>query len=150
MIVTIEKEPSEYFQRLHFWNQWVPLIKMHFRVRYSLDFDLKSRSGQGCDLVPCRHLRHSSEPILSELPRTRYRTEITCLVCTWHTVNLAQQLGSWLHTLSLFISCKTRALQSSWLVVCKTDNKTYFLYLRQVSINGLRPPASGLHPQTGV
>ena len=42
------KEPSEYFQRLHFWNQFVPLIKMHYRVRYSLDFDLKSRSGQGC------------------------------------------------------------------------------------------------------
>ena len=46
MIVTIEKEPSEYFQRLHFWNQWVPLIKMHCRVRYLLDFDLKICSGQ--------------------------------------------------------------------------------------------------------
>ena len=34
MIVTIEKEPSEYFQRLHFWNQ--------------LDFDFKIRSGQVC------------------------------------------------------------------------------------------------------
>ena len=42
------KEPSEYFQRLHFWNQFVPLIKMHYRVGYSLDFDLKIRSGQGC------------------------------------------------------------------------------------------------------
>ena len=41
------KEPSECFQKLHFWNQWVPLIKMHYRVRYSLDFDLKIRSGQG-------------------------------------------------------------------------------------------------------
>ena len=28
-------------------HQFVPLIKMHYRVRYSLDFDLKSRSGQG-------------------------------------------------------------------------------------------------------
>ena len=37
---------GEYFQRLHFWNQWVPLIKMHCRVRYLLDFDLKIRSGQ--------------------------------------------------------------------------------------------------------
>ena len=27
-----QKEPSEYFQPLHFWNQWVPLIKMHYRV----------------------------------------------------------------------------------------------------------------------
>ena len=41
------KELGEYFQRLHFWNQFVPLIKMHYRVRYSLDFDLKIRSGQG-------------------------------------------------------------------------------------------------------
>ena len=47
-----QKEPSECFQRFHFWNQFVPLIKMHYRVRYSLDFDLKSRSGQGC----IRHL----------------------------------------------------------------------------------------------
>ena len=42
------KEPSEYFQRLHFWNQFFPLIKMHYRVRYSLDFDPKIRSGQVC------------------------------------------------------------------------------------------------------
>ena len=42
------KELGEYFQRLHFWNQFVPLIKMHYRVRYSLDFDLKIRSGQVC------------------------------------------------------------------------------------------------------
>ena len=48
MLVTIEKELGEYFQRLHFWNQWVPLIKMHCRVHYSLDFDLKIRSGQVC------------------------------------------------------------------------------------------------------
>ena len=45
------KEPSEYFQQLHFWNQFVPLNKMHYRVRYSLDLDLKIRSGQGCDLL---------------------------------------------------------------------------------------------------
>ena len=43
------KEPSENFQRLHFWNQFVPLIKMQYRVRYSLDFDLKIRSGQVCN-----------------------------------------------------------------------------------------------------
>ena len=42
------KELGEYFQRLHFWNQWVPLIKTQCRVRYLLDFDLKLRSGQGC------------------------------------------------------------------------------------------------------
>ena len=42
MLVTIEKEPSEYFQQLHFQNQWVPLIKMHCRVRYLFDFDQKS------------------------------------------------------------------------------------------------------------
>ena len=48
MIVTVEKEPSEYFQQLHFWNQWVPLMKMQCRVRYLLDFDLKIRSGQVC------------------------------------------------------------------------------------------------------
>ena len=42
------KELGKYFQRLHFWNQWVPLIKMHYRVRYSLVFDLKIRSGQVC------------------------------------------------------------------------------------------------------
>ena len=47
MIVTIEKELGEYFQRLHFWNQWVPLIKTQCRVHYLLDFDLKLRSGQG-------------------------------------------------------------------------------------------------------
>ena len=43
------KEPSEYFQQLHFWNQFVPLIKMHYRVRYSFDFNLKIRSGQVWD-----------------------------------------------------------------------------------------------------
>ena len=41
MLVTIEKEVGEYFQRLYFWNQWVPLIKLHCRLRYLLDFDLK-------------------------------------------------------------------------------------------------------------
>ena len=41
-----QKEPSEYFQRLHFWNQWVPLIKTQYRVCYLLNFDLKLRSGQ--------------------------------------------------------------------------------------------------------
>ena len=51
MLVTIEKEPSEYFQRLHFWNQWVPLIKTQCRVRYLLDFDLKIRSGQVCNTM---------------------------------------------------------------------------------------------------
>ena len=38
MLVTIEKELGEYFQRLHFWNQWVPLIKMHRRMRCLFDF----------------------------------------------------------------------------------------------------------------
>ena len=46
MLVTIEKELVEYFQPLHFWNQWVPLIKMHCRVHYLFDFDLNIRSGQ--------------------------------------------------------------------------------------------------------
>ena len=41
-----QKEPSECFQKLHFWNQWVLLIKMHCRVHYLLDSDLKTRSGQ--------------------------------------------------------------------------------------------------------
>ena len=48
MLVTIEKELGECFQRLHFLNQWVPLIKMHCRVRFLLNFDLKIRSGQVC------------------------------------------------------------------------------------------------------
>ena len=57
----LEKELGEYFQRLHFWNQWVPLIKMHCRVRYLFDFDLKIRSDQvwheqdgvgGCSKMP--------------------------------------------------------------------------------------------------
>ena len=48
MLVTIEKEPSEYFQWLHFWNQWVPLIKTQCRLCYLLDFDLKIHSGQRC------------------------------------------------------------------------------------------------------
>ena len=47
MLVTIEKELGEYFQQLHFRNQWDPLIKMQCRVRYLLDFDLKLLSGQG-------------------------------------------------------------------------------------------------------
>ena len=46
MPVTLEKKLGEYIQRLHFWNQWVPLIKMHCRVRYLFDFDLNIRSGQ--------------------------------------------------------------------------------------------------------
>ena len=37
-----------YLENFHFSNQRVPLIKMHCRVRYLLDFDLKIRSGQGC------------------------------------------------------------------------------------------------------
>ena len=40
------KEPSEYFQRLDFWNQWVPLIIMHCRMCYLLDLYLKICSGQ--------------------------------------------------------------------------------------------------------
>ena len=32
---------GEYFQRLHFWNQWIPLIKMHCNVCYLFDYDLK-------------------------------------------------------------------------------------------------------------
>ena len=51
MLVTIEKELGEYFQQLHFRNQWVPLIEMHCRVRYLFDFDLKIRSGQVCVVV---------------------------------------------------------------------------------------------------
>ena len=62
MIVTIEKEPSEYFQRLHFWNQWIPLIKMYCRVRYLLDFDLKIHSGQVCRSSCCR-IRHPNESL---------------------------------------------------------------------------------------
>ena len=42
------KEHSDYFQRLHFWNQFVSLIKMHYRVRCLLDFDLKIPSSQVC------------------------------------------------------------------------------------------------------
>ena len=45
------KELGEYFHRLYFWNQWVPLIKMHCRVRYLFDFDLKIHSGQVCAAV---------------------------------------------------------------------------------------------------
>jgi hypothetical protein len=56
MLVTIEKELGEYFQRLHFWNQWVPLIKMHCRVRYLFDFDLKIRSGQVWGVKKCQNL----------------------------------------------------------------------------------------------
>ena len=48
MPVTIKKELGEFFQRLHFWNQWAPLIKMHCRVLYSFDCDLKICSGQVC------------------------------------------------------------------------------------------------------
>ena len=50
MLVTIEKELGEYFQQLHFRNQWDPLIKMHCRVRYLFDFDLKIHSGQVCSI----------------------------------------------------------------------------------------------------
>ena len=62
------KEPSEYFQWLHFWNQFVSLIKMHYRVRYSLDFDLKIHSGQVwlslvwvCTIVSVRIIKYSSD-----------------------------------------------------------------------------------------
>ena len=65
-IETIEKETSEYFQWLHFWNQWVPLIKMHCRVRYSFDFDLKICSGQVW--MPKLLL---FEPINNKLPRLK-------------------------------------------------------------------------------
>ena len=50
MLVTIEKELEEYFQQLHFRNQFDLLIKMHFRVRYLFDFDLKIHSGQVCSI----------------------------------------------------------------------------------------------------
>ena len=48
------KELGEYFQWLHFWNQFVPLIKMHYRVRYSLTLISKSAQAR-CDystLIP--------------------------------------------------------------------------------------------------
>ena len=46
MLVTLEKELGEYFERLLFWNQWVPLIKMYSRVRHLFDFNLKICSGK--------------------------------------------------------------------------------------------------------
>ena len=42
MIVTIENFFNDYIS----FNQWVPLIKMHCRMQYLLDFDLKIHSGQ--------------------------------------------------------------------------------------------------------
>ena len=35
---------------------------MHYRVRYSLDFDLKIRSGQGCPLVTKTLFQNCVEP----------------------------------------------------------------------------------------
>ena len=46
MLFTAEKELGEYFQWLHFWNQWVLLIKMYCSISYLFDFDLKIHSGQ--------------------------------------------------------------------------------------------------------
>ena len=42
VVLSLTSASSEYFQRLHFWNQLVPLIKMHCRVRYLF----KIHSGQ--------------------------------------------------------------------------------------------------------
>ena len=40
-LVTIKKRLGDYFQQLHFWNQWVLLIKMHWKMCYLFDIDLK-------------------------------------------------------------------------------------------------------------
>ena len=73
MLVTIEKELGEYFQRLHFWKQWVPLIKMHCRVHYLFDFDLKIRSGQVCFSLKFHlpYLYSTSHRIFFEIPPCR-------------------------------------------------------------------------------
>ena len=42
-----QKELGEYFQWLHFLNQWLPLIKMHYNVPHLFDFHPKITSGQG-------------------------------------------------------------------------------------------------------
>ena len=65
MLVTIEKELGEYFQRLHFWNQWVPLIKMHCRVRYLLDFDLKMIQRYLKEIKAAHEIRNSTPENIS-------------------------------------------------------------------------------------
>ena len=60
MIVTIEKEPSVYFQQFHFGNQWVPLIERQCGVGYLLDFDLKIRSGQVCICIITKKMTASN------------------------------------------------------------------------------------------
>ena len=42
MPVTAEKELGEYFQQLHFWNQWVPLSKCTVECDICLTLILKS------------------------------------------------------------------------------------------------------------
>ena len=78
MLVTIEKELGEYFQRLYFWKQWVPLIKMYCKVRYLFDFDLKIHSGQVWVIkVPLKE-----QVLLLYLPKSEWeeRTMKTCPV----------------------------------------------------------------------
>ena len=45
MLVTVEKEPGKYFN-ITFLKSVGLLIKMHCRVRYLFDFDLRIRSDQ--------------------------------------------------------------------------------------------------------
>ena len=46
MIMVVFEVTEAKISTITIWNQFVPLIKMHYRLRYSLDFDLKIRSGQ--------------------------------------------------------------------------------------------------------
>ena len=63
MLVTKEKEPSEYFQQLHFSNQWVPLIKTQCKVCYLLDFDL----GQVCSILQILQSRNLDFQLLQQI-----------------------------------------------------------------------------------
>ena len=83
------KELGAYFQWSHFWNQWVPLIKMHCRVCYLLDFDLKIRSDQVCiiqwDLstLSCHHSFWKS-PLKENQNQIKFLDKIWILIDLLH------------------------------------------------------------------
>ena len=82
MLGTVEKELGEYFQRLHFLNQWVPLIKIHCRVCYLFDFDLKISSGQVWKRVNTYNIGVNG-------------SNVSCVGCTQNIISLRKKTKIW-------------------------------------------------------
>jgi hypothetical protein len=77
--------PSGFYFKLHFWNQWLPLIKMHCAVRYLFDFDLKIRSGQVCCQHNCTALKKNENKRNFPFLNKNFYSLIAPGNILWHT-----------------------------------------------------------------